>query len=66
MNNIKIAGIGALIAWIISGGLFIAGCIGWVLNIVEIVHGGMEITPVLILRFVGIFVAPLGAVLGWI
>jgi hypothetical protein len=46
--------------------LFIAGVIGWIMNIMAI--AGSEFTPItglLVLRVVGIFVAPLGAVLGW-
>jgi len=46
--------------------VFIAGVIGWVMNIMTI--AGSEFTPItglLVLRVVGIFVAPLGAVLGW-
>jgi hypothetical protein len=46
--------------------LFIAAVIGWIMNIMTI--AGSEFTPItglLVLRVVGIFVAPLGAVLGW-
>ena len=46
---------------------WVVGIIGWVMNIVELVNapalaqwGAMEV-----LRVVGIFVAPLGGVLGW-
>jgi hypothetical protein len=46
--------------------LFIAGAIGWVRNIITIAHSGLDqISGMLILRIVGIFVAPLGAVLGY-
>lgn len=45
----------------------VVGLIGWVMNIVELINapvvaqwGAMEV-----LRVVGIFVAPLGGVLGW-
>lgn len=46
--------------------IVIGGLIGWVLNIVTI--AGSSFTPLtglLVLRIVGIFVAPLGAVLGY-
>ena len=45
--------------------LFVAGVIGWVMNIVALA-GASEFSGLLLLRAVGIFVAPLGAVLGWI
>lgn len=45
--------------------LWIGGAIGWVLNIVDIYHTCCELNGLLILRVVGIFVAPLGAVLGY-
>ena len=39
---------------------------GWVMNIAAIAHADMaHITGMLILRCIGIFVAPLGAVLGF-
>jgi len=47
--------------------LVVGGMIGWVLNIIKLV--GMidsEITTMFVLRIVGIFAAPLGAVLGYI
>ena len=44
--------------------ILIAGIIGWVMNIVSMIH--MEtITGMGIARLVGIFIAPLGAVLGY-
>lgn len=45
----------------------IGAMIGWVLNIIKLV--GMidgEITTMFVLRVVGIFAAPLGAILGYI
>lgn len=43
-----------------------AGVIGWVMNIIDIVHAVSDpITGMFVLRCVGIFVAPLGAVLGY-
>jgi hypothetical protein len=46
-------------------GLIILGGIGWICNIIEIAHAEM-ITRMIILRVVGIFMFPLGAVLGWL
>lgn len=40
---------------------------GWVMNIVTIAHSNFsDITGMLFLRVVGIFVAPLGVVLGYL
>ena len=46
-------------------GLIILGGIGWVLNIIEIAHADL-VSGFVILRVVGIFMFPLGAVLGWL
>jgi len=46
----------------------ILGCIGWVMNIISLVtfEGTVsEFTMIEIIRVVGIFLAPLGAVMGW-
>lgn len=43
------------------------GGVGWVWNIVKIAGSDFaQITGLLILRIVGVFLAPLGAVLGYI
>ena len=43
-----------------------AGVYGWVANIITLWHSNFsEITGVLVLRTIGIFVAPLGIVLGY-
>ena len=40
---------------------------GWIMNLVEIVNYDFaSITGMIVLRIAGIFIAPLGAVLGWI
>ena len=45
--------------------IFLIG--GWVMNLVEIVNYDFaSITGMIILRIAGIFIAPLGAVLGWV
>jgi hypothetical protein len=46
--------------------LSIAGVIGWLINIAKLVSGNMEITGEFILRIIGIFVAPLGAIMGYL
>lgn len=47
--------------------LFLAGVVGWVLNVIAIAGSDFgQITGMLVLRCVGIFVAPLGCVLGYL
>lgn len=47
--------------------VFLFGGVGWVWNIVKIAGSDFaQITGMLILRIVGVFLAPLGAVLGYI
>ena len=46
--------------------VLLIGIVGWIMNIVAIAHANInEISGLLILRIIGIFVAPLGAVLGY-
>lgn len=53
-------------AGLIALSIVIAGVVGWILNIGAIVHNVSEpITGLFIVRCVGIFVAPLGSVLGF-
>ena len=47
--------------------ILLAGTVGWVLNIVKLAGSTFDpITGILVLRAIGVFVAPLGAVLGFI
>ena len=46
--------------------IFVAGLIGWTMNIVTIATTYSELTGLMIIRIVGIFIAPLGAVLGYL
>jgi hypothetical protein len=56
-----IAGFG--IAYVL---VLIGLAIGWVMNIVSIIHHINDpLTNMMILRWVGIIVAPLGGVVGW-
>lgn len=42
------------------------GLVGWVMNILTIIHTtSAPITGLFVARVAGIFIAPLGAVLGW-
>lgn len=45
-------------------GLWLLGIIGWVLNIMQIAQSD-HITGMIVVRIIGVFMAPLGAVLGW-
>ena len=51
----------------ISATLILGFFVGWVLNIYQLIKVGLssELTVMLGLKFVGIFVAPLGSILGW-
>lgn len=43
------------------------GAVGWVWNIVKIIGTGFDVfTGMLIARCIGVFIAPLGAVLGYL
>ena len=45
--------------------LWLAGIVGWVLNLVAIFDANFsQLTGLLVLRIIGVLVAPLGAVLG--
>lgn len=53
--------------WLLLVAVFILGFAGWVMNIMTIAGSSFnDLTGLLILRVVGIFIAPMGAVLGWI
>lgn len=58
MNNDSAVGLIVL-------GLYILGIIGWVLNIVQLVSGHSQ-SGMFALRIVGVIIAPLGSVLGWL
>lgn len=47
--------------------LIIGSLIGWVLNVIDLLQTiGGGFTTLFVLRVVGVFVAPLGAILGWV
>ena len=47
--------------------IWLAGIVGWVMNIITIVGTPeFEFTGLLVGRVIGVFIAPLGAVLGYI
>ena len=52
-------------AWVALLALLGVGVFGWVNNIIALASAE-TITGLIVLRIVGIFIAPLGAVLGWI
>ena len=47
--------------------IVLLGAVGWVWNIVKIIGTGFDVfTGMLIARCIGVFIAPLGAVLGYL
>ena len=59
-------GIGAMIGWLC---VCIAALIGWVINLIAVINvlftdAAIILTGKLLLRIIGIFVAPLGSILG--
>lgn len=58
---------GGIVALLIYLALVVTSISGWVMNIITIAGSSFDsITGILVLRVVGIFIAPLGAVLGWV
>ncbi len=56
-----------LLSFVVILGIIIAGVYGWVMNLVMIMHSDFShITGLLVIRIIGIFMAPIGAVLGYI
>jgi len=57
---------GVTIFGLVLFGIWVAAIVGWVRNIIDIVHTVSDpLTGLFILRCVGIVVAPLGAILGY-
>lgn len=52
----------ASLMWI---GVIILGAVGWIVNIIQIAHADV-LSGLVILRAIGIFMFPLGAVLGFV
>jgi hypothetical protein len=45
----------------------LAGLVGWVMNIIAITQSNFsDITGILVLRVIGVFMSPLGAIMGYI
>jgi len=66
-NMIKIKFPGTSLGLLMYLAFIVAIIGGWIMNLVEIVNYDFaSITGMIILRIAGIFIAPLGAVLGWI
>ncbi|MEN2672603.1 hypothetical protein [Herbaspirillum huttiense] len=63
MDKSLIAGAAVLALYIT---VFIAGGYGWVMNIITLAHMDSILTGLGALRAVGVIVAPLGAVLGYV
>jgi hypothetical protein len=65
MKKYDASEIGKGLAALVMLGLFIAGFYGYVANIITLFHSTGDITGQFILRIIGIFVAPLGSILGF-
>ena len=63
MNFLQGLGIMAVLAWL---SLTIAIMYGWVMNIVTLIQGGYQATIELVIAIIGIFVAPVGALMYYI
>lgn len=60
---------GKVLAGLTIIGIVIAGIVGWVMNIVQIVGLALADAPLntlFVVKVIGVFLAPLGAVLGYI
>ena len=56
-----------IVAPLIWLGFIIGLFAGWVMNIINIAHADFaHITGLLVIQVIGIFMAPLGSVLGWV
>lgn len=52
---------------LIALGLLFLGVIGWVMNVVEIFTGSFDpLTGIMVARVIGVFVFPIGMVLGYV
>jgi hypothetical protein len=49
----------------VLGSIIIGLAIGWVLNLITIFNSAFTLNGELILRIIGVFLAPIGGVLGW-
>lgn len=57
-----------ILNWIAVAGIvvFLAGAYGWIINLVTVFHSNYDhITGLLVVRVVGVIVAPIGAILGY-
>jgi len=58
--------IGATVVELVVLLIMLLGAGGWIWNIVKVVHGFADpITGLFVMRCIGVFVAPVGAVLGY-
>jgi hypothetical protein len=53
--------------FVIYAGILLALVTGWVFNILNILaYEALELTPLFIIQVVGIFLAPIGVVMGYV
>lgn len=63
MNTADRIGLGFMVTIIL---LVVAGVYGWIANIYTIAHMADWQTPMFFVRCIGVFIPPLGAVLGFV
>jgi hypothetical protein len=51
---------------LLFSGIVLAVIVGWIWNIVKLFAGSWEITGEFVLRIIGVFVAPMGGVMGFL
>lgn len=62
MNKQRGSGYGVLLFYAV---LIFGGGFGWVWNIVKIIQADFVLSGLLVMRVIGVFVVPVGAVLGY-
>ena len=63
MNRIK--QLGFTLSEILLVAIILFGGIGWIWNVVKIAQSDFVLTGMFVLRLIGVFVAPLGAIIGY-
>lgn len=67
MRKVRISTNASLIAWLLYLAIIAALVYGWIMNIVALAGSNFsDLNGILVLRIAGIFVAPLGTVMGYI
>lgn len=46
--------------------IFVGGIVGWVWNIIKLMDADMVLSGLIIVRIIGVFVPPVGAIVGYL